>query len=521
MQSPLTPKARVHKNLSSEELVQMSLRRNEGILASNGALSVSTGKRTGRSTKDRFIVCDDVTVKTVHWGAINQPIDPVVFDILWEKAKNYLSSHDVFESTHRVGAHPKYSLSVTVHTDLAWQALFAHDLFINNEKSSSSLDKGWTIYSATNLSLASEKDGVHSDAAVILNFSDRKILICGTQYAGEMKKAMFSALNFILPGYDVLPMHCSANIGKGDEVALFFGLSGTGKTTLSADPERLLIGDDEHGWAEDGVFNFEGGCYAKCIDLSREREPLIWGAIRDGAVMENVVLDPKTLDPIYTDGSLTENTRAAYPLSYIESRIDPSRAGHPNHLIFLTCDLYGVLPPVSRLTKEQAAYYFLSGYTALVGSTEVGHGQAIQPTFSTCFGAPFFPRPSSVYADLLIKRIDQTGADVFLVNTGWYGGAYGEGGERFSIPMTRCIVHSILEGDLKSASYEKVEGFNFDIPQSLSGIDRTLLNPRLSWSNKEKYDEKKEHLIQLFQNNFTKFSVASEIRDAGPVRVLR
>lgn len=519
MQSSLSSQARVYKNLSPEELIQISLERKEGVLASNGALSVSTGKWTGRSPKDRFIVKDSLSEKTVNWGVINQPIDPKSFEKIWKKAEDYLSKRDVFESAHRVGAHPKYNLSVTVRTDLAWQSLFAHDLFINGEHPEPSLDQGWTILSATGLALEGEKDGVKSDVGVILNFSDRKILICGTQYAGEMKKSMFSALNFMLPDYDVLPMHCSANIGNDGTVAIFFGLSGTGKTTLSADPERRLIGDDEHGWGEDGIFNFEGGCYAKCINLSQEKEPLIWNALRSGAVMENVILNPKTLDPDYTDSSRTENTRAAYPIDYIEQRADPSRGGHPKQVIFLTCDLFGVLPPVARLTKEQAAYYFLSGYTALVGSTEMGHGNAIQPTFSMCFGAPFFSRPASVYANLLTQKLDQTGADVFLVNTGWHSGAYGEGGERFSIPMTRRIVQAILNDELRSATYEHYDGFNVSVPISLSGLDRNLLNPRLAWSDQEKYTQTMNQLIQLFQDNFTKFPEAQTITASGPVLI--
>ncbi len=505
-------------NLSTSELVNIATTRKEGMLAANQALTVSTGTRTGRSPKDRFIVKDTLTNISVDWNTINQAIAPEKFSALWQAATDYLQKKDCsFVSYLKVGADEKFALTVKVTTELAWHNLFTQILFIHPKNSINTDQPGqWTLLCVPGFKTEPARDGVNSDAAIILNFSEKRVLICGTYYAGEMKKAMFSVLNFLLPEQDILPMHCAANVGKDGKTALFFGLSGTGKTTLSADPERYLIGDDEHGWGETGVFNFEGGCYAKCIDLSRENEPVIWDAIRYGSVMENVVLHPDTQQPNYSDTSLTQNTRAAYPREFIPLRIEENKADQPNAVLFLTCDLYGVLPPVARLTKEQAAYYFLSGYTALVGSTEVGQGSGIKQTFSTCFGAAFFPRPAHVYADLLIKRLENWDAEVFLVNTGWTGGSYGQGGKRFSIPTTRNIVRAIVNGELRQANYEILPGFNLAIPTEIAGIDKKILNPMKTWIDEKSYKACAQLLTENFKENFKKFNVSDAIRDAGP-----
>ncbi len=506
-------------NLGAPQLLEQAIARGEGSLALNGALVVRTGQFTGRSPKDKFIVKDEATDTTVQWGAVNQQMSEAHFDRLFRRVTDFLQGNSVYVQDCHVGADPAYALPIRVITQLAWHSLFARQLFIRHAPvREARFDPQFTILFVPEFQADPATEGTNSETCIAINFTKRVVLILGTSYAGEMKKSAFTLMNYLLPARSVFPMHCSANQGHGGDVALFFGLSGTGKTTLSADPSRELIGDDEHGWSDRGVFNFEGGCYAKCIRLSEENEPQIWNAIRFGSVLENVVMDERTRLLDFDSDAITENTRAAYPLEFIDHALIPSIGGHPSNVIFLTADAFGVLPPVARLTPEQAMYHFLSGYTAKVAGTERGLGKEPEATFSACFGSPFLPRPAAVYASLLGDKMRAHEASCWLVNTGWVGGPFGVG-SRMKLPYTRAMLDAVLSGALTDMPAEVHPVFGVAVPTSCPGVPAQFLDARGMWAHKEAYDCAAHDLAALFNRNFEKFSgVSPEVLAAGPAR---
>ena len=515
----LLDESNVHLQMSVPQLVEKILSRNEGKLTSTGAISVSTGKYTGRSPQDKYIVMEDTIKDKIAWGNLNQPISADVFNNLYHKVVEYLKQqNELFVFKGFAGADKKTQLPIQIVNEYAWHNLFAHQLFIRpSEEELLTHASGFTVISAPNFKADPIVDGTRSETFIIISFEQRTILIGGTEYAGEMKKAIFSIMNYLLPENNIFSMHCSANVGVEGDVALFFGLSGTGKTTLSADPNRRLIGDDEHGWSSNGVFNIEGGCYAKTINLSREKEPQIFDAIHFGSVLENVTLNSETRIADYDDSSLTENTRAAYPIQAIDNIVLPSIAGHPNTIVFLTADAFGVLPPISKLTREQAMYHFLSGYTSKLAGTERGVTSP-EATFSTCFGAPFLPLPATRYAQMLGEKILEHNATVFLVNTGWTGGEYGVG-SRMKLSYTRAMVQAALGGELNHVETIKDEIFGLNIPLHIAGVPDEVLQPSKTWVNPQAYDQKAKELAMKFRENFKKFTnVQTEIEvKGGPI----
>jgi len=511
--------ANVHYQLSPEELHDITIEKNQGVEANSGALAVNTGEFTGRSPKDRYLVKDDETRDRVWWGDINIPFDPDKFDALHKKVADYLSEKELFVRDSYACADEKYKLNIRVINEYPWSNLFAYNMFLRPEEDELvNFKEDWIILNAPGFKADPEVDGTRQANFSILNFTKKIALIGGSGYTGEIKKGIFSALNFILPVHNnTLPMHCSANIGKDGDTAIFFGLSGTGKTTLSADPKRKLIGDDEHGWtAENTIFNFEGGCYAKVIHLSEENEPDIFHAIKPGAILENVVLD-KGGNVDFDDTSITPNTRVSYPLNHIKNIAKPSVGKNPKNIFFLTADAFGVLPPISKLNPAQAAYHFISGYTAKVAGTEAGVNEP-QPNFSACFGAPFMPLHPTAYGEMLSKKMKAANVNVWLVNTGWTGGAYGTG-NRMKLKYTRAMIESALEGKLEEVAYTKHPIFGLEMPLECDNVPSEILNPRQTWADKDAYDAKAMELANSFKKNFTKFeeNANQEILSGGPV----
>lgn len=505
-----------HYNLTVPRLIEIAVARGEGVLTSMGAFNVVGGRYTGRSPDDRFIVDEPGTREEIWWGPVNRPFPQAAFDRLYYRVARYLKDREIFVFDGFAGADPEYRLPIRVVTELAWQNAFAQQVFLRATADElRTHEPKFTVICAPGFKASPERDGTRSEAFILISFARRLILIGGTYYAGEIKKSVFSVMNFLLPSRGVFPMHCSANIGPTGDVALFFGLSGTGKTTLSADPARRLIGDDEHGWSARGVFNIEGGCYAKCIRLSPESEPLIYQAIRFGTVLENVVVDPDSREPDFDSDALTENTRAGFPVSFIPGAVTCGLGGHPSVIIFLTADAFGVLPPVARLTREQAMYHFLSGYTSKLAGTE----RAVttpQATFSTCFAAPFLPRPPVVYSRLLGQKIEAHDVPVYLVNTGWIGGPYGVG-SRIRICDTRAIVSAVLSGKLNDIPAVRDPVFGFMVPEACPGVPSEIMKPRATWADPRAYDEQAAALARRFVENFARFDdVPDAVKAAGP-----
>lgn len=507
----------LYHNLPVPQLIEEALKRHEGVLAANGALCVETGKYTGRSPADKFIVDEPGLHEEVNWNKVNVPISQEKFDLLYKQILAYLQGRDLFIFDGYVGVDPQYRLGVRVINELASQNLFAHQMFLRpTPEELNTHNRELTIIAIPGLQGDPEINGIHSEAFIVVSFAKRLVLIGGSRYAGEIKKSAFSFMNYLMTKRDVLPMHCSANMDKKGNTALFFGLSGTGKTTLSADPTRHLIGDDEHGWSERGIFNFEGGCYAKTIRLSRTNEPQIWSAIRFGSMMENVILDPETRIPNYDDGRLTENTRVAYPVDYIPNCVIPGIGGHPRTVIFLTADAFGVLPPIAKLTNSQAIFHFMSGYTSKLAGTERGITEP-QATFSACFGQPFLPLSPTLYGEMLFERLVKYDANVYLVNTGWTGGPYGVG-TRIRIQDSRAMVAAALSGELEQVKFYHHPIFKILVPETVPGVDSSILNPQNTWSDSQAYEKQAKDLAKRFVENFKKFPNAPrEVKDAAPV----